>query len=51
MTLPTLSPCTVPDYKAPITHWHSDGATACACRFVLNGEPCLHALPPRRCEG
>ena len=41
MTLPTLTPCTVPDCPAPITHWHDGGAIG-ACTPALRGEPCPH---------
>ena len=41
MTLPTLTPCTVPDCPAPITHWH-DGGVIGACTSALRCEPCQH---------
>ena len=43
MTLP--KPCTVPDCKAPITHWHCDDGLY-ACLSALNGRPCPHGDPP-----
>lgn len=41
-TLPTLTPCTVSDCRAPITHWHDDFGNVFACLFALRGEPCPH---------
>ena len=36
-----LKPCPKSDCKAPIIHWHDDGAII-ACLAVVNGEPCPH---------
>lgn len=44
-TLPNLTPCTVPDCKAPITHWHGGDGDLYACLSALNGESCLHTDP------
>lgn len=49
MTLPTLTPCPKPDCKAPITHWHDDGAII-ACLSALNGKTCPHDDPDTTCH-
>ena len=36
-----MIPCSKSDCKAPIIHWHDDGAII-ACLAVVNGEPCPH---------
>ena len=36
-----MIPCQRPNCKAPIIHWHDDGAII-ACLAVVNGEPCPH---------
>ena len=38
----TLPPCTIPDCKAPITHWHGEDGDLYACLSALNGRPCQH---------
>ena len=45
MTLPTLPPCTVPDCRTPITHWHGSDGHVFACHSALNGKPCPHGDP------
>ena len=43
MTLPTLTPCPVPDCRAPITHYHgASSGDLYACTSALNGRPCPH---------
>ena len=43
MTLPTLTPCPVPDCRAPITHHHgASSGDLYACTSALNGRPCPH---------
>lgn len=42
MTLPTLTPCTVPDCPSPIAHWHGGDDDLYACISALNGRPCPH---------
>ena len=41
-TLPNLTPCTKPDCRAPITHWHDDFGNVFACYVEMRGEPCTH---------
>ena len=43
MTLPILTPCPVPDCRAPITHYHgASSGDLYACTSALNGRPCPH---------
>lgn len=50
MTLPTLTPCTVSDCRAPIAHWHDDGV-AYPCIDALTEKGCQHSntYGPSRC--
>lgn len=37
-----LKPCPKSYCKAPVAHWHGVDGQIFACRFGLDGEPCLH---------
>lgn len=49
MTLPTLTPCTVPDCPVPIAHRHGGDGHLLACHSTLNGRPCPHGDQDNPC--